>query len=203
MPYLIQKPNSQFSSLNLGGISVSKSIIKIIEVKRQGEGFVLPIVAFLDKNASQPFWNSIIFVPPSDAENLLFTSPSVESVDIQKELELNALNYIISNPQLIDANASNPNYIFPFDIMAEKYRRRFIQSELSAGILTVIHKLSTSSIRIVVKDNTKEIKIRYGGNDEMLSSLITITNNNRFTVNLTSFAPITGNWVVVVTNIDA
>ena len=69
-----------------------------------------------------------------------------------------------------------------------RYASEFTSASLSENLLTINHGLSAQYLLIQIYDNN---------NYYTVPDLITLTDVNNFTVNLTTFAPISGTWHVV------
>jgi len=69
------------------------------------------------------------------------------------------------------------------------YTEEFVNGDLSSSILTVTHNLGQATVAVQVFNNSRQ---------NLLPDLITLTNSNTASVDLTSFAPITGTWSVII-----
>jgi len=201
MPVLKLKDNRTFIPPNFGGVVISQCIVKVSRVRFLEDFLDFLVLAYWDKNSDNYFWSFPVHLEGEILENYsLLLSP--DSLDLMVEREKILLQYLLDNPVLLDTRASSPPYNNPFDLLTERYKVKFNNTSLVSSVLTVIHKLGATNLRIVVKDNDNIVIIKKGGNNEILPNLVTITNNNRFTIDFTTLLPITNTWRVIVTNTD-
>ena len=69
------------------------------------------------------------------------------------------------------------------------YRTSFTNANLTANALTVSHGLGQKYVGVIIADNTDRV---------ILPDEVTFTSNTVTTVDLTSYAPLTGTWNVTV-----
>ena len=69
------------------------------------------------------------------------------------------------------------------------YRKTFITSDLSLGVLTVTHDLGQQIVLVQVSDNTNQV---------LVPDSITLTNATSLAINLASYGALTGSWNVIV-----
>lgn len=72
---------------------------------------------------------------------------------------------------------------------AKTYRTTFANANLTAGQLTVTHNLGNDIVNVTIVDNTKKV---------IQPDDVTMTSTTVSTVDLTSYAPLTGTWSVLV-----
>lgn len=92
---------------------------------------------------------------------------------------------VSSEPTLIDGGAGSVLVVTQGRVM----RQSFVSSDVSGGILTVNHNLGNRIVMVQISNNVGEIT---------QPDVITLVNNNRVTVDLSSFVPFTGTWNVIV-----
>jgi len=92
---------------------------------------------------------------------------------------------ITSPPTVLDG-ATTPVVI----VTASKiYRKSFINSEVSGGVIVVTHNLGNKIVLVQVSDNL----------DNVISpDQVTLLNSTQAQITLTSFVPLTGTWNVIV-----
>ena len=69
------------------------------------------------------------------------------------------------------------------------YRRTFITTDLSLGVLTVTHNLGQQIVLVQVSDDSNQI---------IVPDSITLTSNVTTTINLASYGVLTGSWNVII-----
>jgi hypothetical protein len=75
------------------------------------------------------------------------------------------------------------------DFIANTFAQNFINADLVANQLTVVHNLNSAAVAVVIRDNT---------NAQIIPDAVTMTNANTVVVDLTSFSPIPGTWRIFV-----
>lgn len=69
------------------------------------------------------------------------------------------------------------------------FTETFVNGDLSSSILTVLHNLNQTPVVVQVFNNLKQY---------VIPDLITLTNNNTASIDLSSFTPITGTWSIII-----
>jgi hypothetical protein len=74
-----------------------------------------------------------------------------------------------------------------YDILAESLLIKFTSVDVLTNILTINHNMDILYPIVVVFDNA---------NKQIIPDEVTVVDENRVTLDLTTFSPITGNWFV-------
>lgn len=92
---------------------------------------------------------------------------------------------VTSAPALIDSGTGPVLLV----TNSRVYRSTFNSGNLVAGILTVNHNLNRQIVILQISNNLNQV---------IVPDLVTLTNTNSATVDLSSYSPLTGNWNVIV-----
>lgn len=162
--------------------AANSEVVGIVSAVDGSDDFTLTTNGYISGLSSLTA-GTVYFLDPDTAGALTSTEPSGEGE--------------ISKPLLV-ATSTTAGYLANFRGVqvtdSTSYYTSFINSDLTAGVLTVTHNLGHKYCQVQVFDN----------NDKKINpDEIELTGNNDLDIDLTSYGTISGTWRVVVLDVGA
>lgn len=92
---------------------------------------------------------------------------------------------VAGGPVMIDSGTNN----LVISTTSLVVRQSFVNANLSAGVLTVNHNLNQQFVIVQVSNNLNQV---------IVPDLITLTNSNSLTIDLSSYGVLSGTWALII-----
>jgi hypothetical protein len=92
---------------------------------------------------------------------------------------------VSGGPVMIDSGTNN----LVISTTSLVIRQSFVNANLSAGVLIVNHNLNQQFVIVQVSNNLNQV---------IVPDLVTLTNSNSLTIDLSSYGVLSGTWAVII-----